>query len=252
MSTAVTPIPEQTAGLSQIQRITNVFVAPSKTFNDLNRSSNWIFAYLVMVVCSLAYTSTVGAKIGFEKVSQNQMRFAPAARQAQIEALPPDQRAKAERQGVTVTKAISYGFSVLSLIWLAIVALVLWGTFSFGLGAEVGYAKSLAIVVFASLPGIFKVLLGVAVILAGMDPDLFMIQNPVGTNPGYYLNFADTPRFLYSVASALDIFTIWTLVLTAIGFTCVAKVKKGTAMAVIFALWAFVTLCGAALGAAFS
>jgi hypothetical protein len=57
---------------------------------------------------------------------------------------------------------------------------------------------------------------------------------------------------LYNLASALDIFMIWTLVLTAIGFTCVSKVKRGTAYAVVFGWWAFFTLAGAAAGAAFS
>jgi hypothetical protein len=32
----------------------------------------------------------------------------------------------------------------------------------------------------------------------------------------------------------IDIFVIWTLVLTAIGFTCVSKVKRGTALAIVF------------------
>ena len=60
-----------------------------------------------------------------------------------------------------------------------------------------------------------------------MSPDSFTFQNPVATNPGYFLNPADNV-FLYSVATGIDIFMIWTLVLTAIGFTCVSKVKRGT------------------------
>lgn len=252
MSTAVTPVPDQGAPLSQMERVTNVFFAPSKTFTDIRRSALWVVPWLVMAVFSLAFTTTVANKIGFDKVSQNQMRMAPASRVAQIEALPPEQRAAAERRSVTVTKFISYGFSVASLIWLAIVALVLWGTFSFGLGAEVGYGQSLAIVVYASLPGIVKALLGIVVIMAGMDPDLFMIQNAVGTNPGYFMNFADTPRFLYSIATSLDVITIWTLVLTGIGFSCISKLKRGTAIGVVLGWYVVFTLCGAALGAAFS
>ena len=167
--------------------------------------------------------------------------------------LPADQKTRALETNVKVTRGIAYGFQVLNLIWLVIVALVLWLTFSFGLGAEIDYPKSLAILVYASLPGIIKALLAIAVIAAGkMDPDLFMIQNPLGTNAGYFMSFADTPRFLYGVASAFDLFTIWTLVLTGIGFSVVGKVKQGTSMAVIFGWWLLVTLGGAAIGSAFS
>jgi hypothetical protein len=84
-----------------------------------------------------------------------------------------------------------------------------------------------------------------------MSPDSFSFQNPVATNPGYFLNPADN-LLLYNLASAVDIFMIWTLVLTAIGFTCVSKVKKGTSYAVVFGWWAVFTLLMAGLGAAFS
>jgi hypothetical protein len=96
-----------------------------------------------------------------------------------------------------------------------------------------------------------KTLLATLSILAGMSPDSFSFQNPLATNPGYFMNAADNV-FLYSLASAFDIFMIWTLVLTAIGFTCVSKVKSGTSYAVVFGWWAAFTLLGAALGAAFS
>jgi hypothetical protein len=45
---------------------------------------------------------------------------------------------------------------------------------------------------------------------------------------------------------------IWTLVLTAIGFTCVSKIKAGTAYAVVFGWWAVLTLAVTGLSAAAS
>jgi hypothetical protein len=88
-------------------------------------------------------------------------------------------------------------------------------------------------------------------LLAGINPDAFSFQNPVATNPGYFLNPADGV-FMYGLATALDIFMIWTLVLTAIGFTCVSKVKRGTAFAIVFGWWAIFTLGVTGLQAAFS
>lgn len=255
MSTAVTPPVEQPtgSGLGQFERVVDTFVAPSKTFADISRSANFIVAWLVMLVVSIAYSSTVGAKIGWDHVQQTQLRFQPASAQQQLESLPPDQKAQRLRIGLIFTKVIAYGYPVLSLVFLAIVALVLWATFSFGLGSEINFLKSWAIVVFASLPGIIKILLAIGVLAAGkMDPDLFMIQNPIGTNAGYFMSFADTPRFLYSLGTSIDLFTIWTMVLSGLGFSIVGKVKKGTAMGVVFGWWALVVLVGAALAAAFA
>jgi hypothetical protein len=106
-------------------------------------------------------------------------------------------------------------------------------------------------VVYAGLPGLLKVGLATLSLLAGSSPDSFTFQNPVGTNPGYFMNPADSP-FLYNLASSFDIFLIWTLILTAIGFTCVSKVKRGTALGIVFGWWLFFSLVGASVSAAFS
>jgi hypothetical protein len=59
-------------------------------------------------------------------------------------------------------------------------------------------------------------------------------------------------HFLYSVLSAIDIFNIWVLILTGIGYSCVTRVKRGTCMAVVFGWWVVVTLVGAGIGALFA
>ncbi len=257
MSTADTPIPggpppEATQPkLSEVERITNIFTAPSKTFADIKRSAMWIAPWLLMLAASVFFVYSVGQRVGWEQVMQNNMRMAPAAQQERMEQIPADQKERVMRQQVTVTKGISYGYPVLSLIWMVIVSLVLWGTFSFGTGADVKFGQSLAIVVYASLPGIFKALLA-GLILWLKVPEDFFIQNPMGSNLGYFLGFNDTPRFLYSVATALDVFMIWTLVLTAIGFSVVGRVKQNTAYAVVFGWWVVFVLVSSGIGAAFA
>lgn len=105
--------------------------------------------------------------------------------------------------------------------------------------------------VYANLALLVRTLLSLLSLVAGVSPDSFSFQNPLASNPGYFMNPADSP-FLYSVLSSLDIFLIWTLVLTAVGFTCVSKVKPGTAFAIVFGWWIVLTLAGAGFGAMFS
>jgi len=141
----------------------------------------------------------------------------------------------------------------MATIFLIIVAAILMATFKFGVGAEVGFWQSVAIVMYASLPGAIRGLLAIVVVWMGVqDPSDFMIQNPFGSNPGYYLGFHDTPRFLYSVASALDVFMIWTLILTGIGFSVITRKSRATSMAIVFGWWILFTLITSGLGAAFS
>ena len=249
-SPTVTAEPQSQQALSQMQRVINIFFAPSTTFADVRRSASWWVPFLVLACVSVAFTFTVGKQVGFEQVFQNRLKMAPAAQQERLEQIPPERRAAVMKQQVVITKAISYAFPLISLIFYTIIALVLWGTFSFGLGSEVRFGQSLSIVIYSALPAVIKLILAMVTLFAGMDPESFMIDNPVGTNLGYYLNFQETPRFLYSLATGIDIFMIWILILTAIGFSVVGKVKRGTSYAVVFGWFLLFLLAGAGIGAA--
>jgi len=240
----------EAAPLSEGARIIDTFIAPSKTFTDLRRNASWWAPFLLMVLVSGAMVYTAGQKVGFRKIMENQMQAQPKT-QERLEKMPADQREQQMEKGAKLTQTISYVFPVFTLIIWLIIAAALFATFKFAVGADVSFKVSLAIVVYSALPLMLKTLLATVSILAGMSPDSFSFRNPLATNPGYFMNPADNV-FLYSVASSIDLFMIWTLVLTAIGFTCVSKIKSGTAYAVVFGWWAFFTLAGAAIGAAFS
>jgi hypothetical protein len=254
MSSPATPPPESTGvpPLSEAQRIINVFVAPRQTFTDIRRSARWWVAWLFTAIFSLAFSFTIAQQIGWQQIQETQIRIGPESRREQIEKLPPEQRAQQMRFGLMITKAIGYGYPVFNLIALLVMALVLWGTFSFGAGADVRFGQTMAIVVYASLPSIVRAVLGIVVVMAGVDPENYIIQNPVGTNLGYYLDITTTPRFLYSLATSVDLISLWVLWLTAVGFMCVAKVKKGTAYGLVFGWWAVVSLAFAGLAAIFA
>jgi len=246
---ASSPTPEAPA-LSQGARILNTFIAPSKTFTDLRRSAAWWAPFLLMVIVSTIFVYTAGQKIGFRKIMENQMQAQPKA-QARLEQLPPDQRERQLDVATKFTAVVDYAFPVLVLLVWLVIATTLFATFRVAAGADVSFGISLAIVVYSALPLTLKSILGMVSVLAGINPDSFSFQNPVATNPGYFLNPANGV-FVYGLASALDIFMIWTLVLTAIGFTCVSKVKRGTAFAVVFGWWAIFMLAVTGLSAAFS
>jgi hypothetical protein len=42
-------------------------------------------------------------------------------------------------------------------------------------------------------------------------------------------------KFLYGMVSALDVFVIWSIVLMGIGFAANSRVKRGSAIGIIFA-----------------
>jgi hypothetical protein len=244
------PAPELIPKLSQAERVVDTFIAPSKTFADVRRSASWWLPFLLLAIVGVGYIYVVDQKIGFRKVTENQIQSSPKASQ-RIDDMPAAQRNVAIETQAKWTRNIAYGFFIFLLIWNIVVAAILFATFKFGASADVSYSRSLAIVMYASLPGVLKTILIVISILAGAAPDSFTLQNPVATNPGYFLNPANS-HFLYSLGTAADIFMIWTLILTAIGFSVVGRVKRSTAMSIVFGWYILYAVVAAGLGAAFS
>jgi len=56
-------------------------------------------------------------------------------------------------------------------------------------------------------------------------------------------------KFLYGMASALDVIALWTIVLLGIGFSSNSKVKRSTAVILVAAWYLFWKLGAAALAA---
>ncbi|HEY7096341.1 MAG TPA: YIP1 family protein [Terriglobales bacterium] len=248
-TTQVTPAPEAKP-LSQGERIIDTFIAPSKTFTDLKRSASWWLPFLIIAVVTVAFAYVVDTKITFRQVAENQNAASPKATQ-RMEQMPSDQRARTINAQAVGTKYVSYAFPIILLILYAIFAGLYLATFKFGLGADLKFKVSLAVVVYGALPQVLKTLLAMVSMAAGANPESFVLQNPVATNPGYFLSQADSP-FLFGILSAVDVFMIWSLIITAIGYSCVTKVKRSTSLIVLFGWYLAVTLFFASLGAMFS
>lgn len=250
MATAAAVPPQEPAPLSEVQRVVNTFFAPSKTFTDLRRSASWWLPFLIGAVVYAMFVYTVDQKIGFRKVVENQLRIQP--KQAdRLERMPADQRATAMQQQTGFWRVFSYAGPVIGMLFYLIIATVLFATFKFAVSADFRFKTMFALVVFAWLPQIFVSLLSIISLLAGVSSDGFMIQNPAATNLGAFLDPTSSPA-LYALLSSVDVFTFWSLSLMAIGVTCISKVKRGTAFAVVFGWFGFWVLIKVGLAAATS
>jgi hypothetical protein len=225
---------------SAVSRVINTFVSPSQAFVGLDRkASSWWLPFLLIVIVSFAYVGVMDKKIGFDKISENQIKLNPKAQDA-LDKLPADQRQQRIDLSTKITKGISYASPVLALIVFAVIAGVLLAAFNFGLGASIKFSTMWAITIFAHLPNLLKALITIAAMVAGMDPDGFDIRNPIATNLGAVVGHSSPA--LYSLASSIDLFSIWICLLTGIGVASVSKVKRGTAIGMVLGLYAVICL----------
>ena len=227
-----TPDTNQEPGLPESQRIINTFIAPSTTFSDLRRNASWWVPFVISSIFAYALVFTVDKQVGFERVTENQIKLNPKASE-RMDQLPPEQRARQMDLSVKITKIISYAIPVVILLVNTIFAGMLMATFNFGLGAEITFGQSLAIVMYAWLAGIVRSVLAIVTLFAGANLENFNFSNPVGTNAAYYMSVTDTPAWLYRMAGWFDVVTIWVFILMGIGFAVVGRKKISTGIAVM-------------------
>jgi len=242
-------MPAEERPLTEVERVIDTFIAPSKTFTDIRRNANWLVPWLLISIFSVLLVFVVDKKLGMETAYENQLKLSPK-QMDKIDQLPPDQKATQMRIGASATRYFSYGSPLLTIIIAAIFAGVLMATFNFGLGAEVKFKQAMAITMYAFLPGIIKALIATAVVGMGAAEG-FTFQNQVASNLGGLVD-ANTSHFLNGVLTALDLFTIWTLILTGIGYACITRVKRGTCMGVVFGWFVVFTLITVGLGSLFA
>lgn len=236
-------------GLSQVERVVDTFVAPTKTFTDILRNRSWWLPFLLTVIVSLGVTFTATSQVGWERVVENQIQASPKQQDA-LASLTPEQRA-ARVHGMAVGyKYTSFAFPLLILLFSAIAAVGLWATFNFALGARTTFGEMFCLWMYCSLPKLLTGLLTIVTLCFGGNAEAFDLKNPVGTNLGYY--FPDAGAGLKSALGFFDVIGIWSLVLLVLGTAIVARVSRGKAAAVVVGWWVLILIISAASAAAFS
>ncbi len=239
------------AGLSQIERVVNTFFAPSKTMADIRRSSSWWMPWLLMSILSYGLIAAWQQKIGFERLSENQIHLNQKAEE-QWEKASPEQREQRLKVSVAITKGISYGIPLFVLLSIVVVAAVLLAIFNFGFGAKVPFSQSMAITTYSYLPGMLSTILAIVTVFLS-DPEGYDMRRPVASNLGALVNMTDHPA-LATFLSTFDIFILWYIALMAIGFSTVSekKIKTSSAFMGIFGTYFIWKLLATGMAAIFS
>src|SRR5579863_3972852 len=138
----VQPVAGVAPGLSQMQRLTNTFTAPSKTFEDIKRGHrSWWLPFLLSALVTYIFFFAITSKVGWATVADNMVRMNPKAEE-RMSQLTPEQRE-------TQMKGMRYGTEgffaaapvVFGLGFTAAIAAVLLGTINFGFGGRATYGS---------------------------------------------------------------------------------------------------------------
>ncbi|MGO9229903.1 MAG: YIP1 family protein [Bryobacteraceae bacterium] len=244
-SPAVEPAP---AGMGEFSRLTGVFFDPKKTFEDIAKRPTWLIPVLLLIIAGLAVSVTISQRVGWERIVQQSMDTSSRAQQ-----MTPEQRQQAVAMGVKIASIMAYTGVIFVPVIFVIMAGVLLGVASGIFSAGVRFKQVFAVVCYSSLTGLVSSVLTV-VVLHLKNPDEVNVQNALAFNPGAFMDQATSSKFLYSLATSLDLISFWTILLMATGLKAAAgkKLTFGSAVFAVVLPWAVYVLSKSALAGVFS
>jgi len=246
------PAAEAAPTLSQMQRVINVFTAPSKTFEDIKRGNrSWWLPFIFYVLAFAVFFLTVTTKITWNQVYQNEQRNLPEFAKRMQEQAPPERQAAAAKAG-PITQAVTSVFALPGVLLIDVIgAALLMATINFGFGGKAKFGSLFAVTLYAGLP-----LWGLQWLLGALtafftDPEAFNIHNASPTNVAAFLpELRSSSLMLYNLLMSLDSLGIWCMVITSIGVATVAGTKRNAGYITVFGWWVIGLLIGVGISAA--
>ena len=201
------------AGMGEFSRLTGVFFEPSKTFADIAQRPSWIVPMALVILASLVMMVAFTQHVGVDRMIRQQLENNPRTAQ-----MAPEQRERAIEMGSKFAGVTMYLGPLVGVpLYDLIVAGVLMGIVAGILSAPVKFKQAFAVVCYAGLPGVISAALTTAVMFL-KKPEDFDIQHALAFNLGALMDPQTSAKFLHSVATSMDLFTIWGILLMAIGF----------------------------------
>ena len=233
--------------MSEWSRLLGVFFEPGKTFADIAERPRWLVPLLIGILSAVLLIYLFNRHVGWESSLQRAMdnnRF--------VQQLPPDQRQIAFDRQLRLMPVFSYlgailGFPITLLLAAGLATVIIRGL----LGTPIRFVQAFAAMAYAFLPRVIYAGLSISVMFL-KTPDEFDLQNAFASNPGAFMDPQKSSRFLYTVASQLDVFSIWVILLAAVGLKAAGgkRLSFGGALFAVVLPWAVYVLIRGGLAAA--
>jgi hypothetical protein len=257
--------PQEPARIGWAGRLVGTLFSPGETFQDVNRKPTWIAPLLISIAVSLAFSAFFEwrARPDWDRFFQTMIEKRLGK---PMKELPPDQQAQINKQIEWQKKFARADFSSPLLILLGLAKFAIYyaaaflisaGVFAVGLmfmQAKATFKKTLSVIAWSWCATTLVYLCVTAASLMVRDNESLRdlnLADPAGivpTNLAVALPSGTSP-FLSSIAGSIDIFSIWYLILLAIGFAAIAGAKKfkpGRTATLVFGVWVFAILIKAA------
>lgn len=241
MESATASVPATHSPTSATSRILTVLFSPQKTFEDIVRKPGWLPPVVLLTLLSLLVGFAINQRVDWRAVVSQQMEALPMTAQ-----LSPEQKEPRIAAGAKIAPVTSLiGAAVGTVLSTLFIALAMWAAYTFFAGANMNLNIALAITSHSLLTGLISSPL-LIVVLYLRPIGTVDLQNPMASNLAAFLP-EHSAGWLFVLCKSVDIFSLWTLILLAIGFAATGRISRsggyakrtdGKSYAIAFGVWA--------------
>ncbi len=219
-------------------RLSGVLFSPGETFAEIGRAPRVLIPLICLALLGGLTQFAVTNRYGYENMMRKQIdmqtemmeKFNAPPEQVEIAKKKAEEQLKPEN--ITRGKLQGAGGAAFFFIVMVLIVAGVFKLFTAIMGASNTFKGVLSAVCFAYLAvGVVSFLVTVLSVYL-KNPEDIDVMNPVASNLGAILTMAGAglPKFVTGLASFIDVFSIWRIVLLAIGCAAVTvKMKAGTA-----------------------
>jgi hypothetical protein len=207
----------------------DILYQPSAVF-DRRREGKFGMALLAIVI--LTTVLFFALRNGLAPVMDAEMAKQAAAMAAKNPQITPEQIAAS--QGMMEKFAV-VGYVVFVPVGIVIIAALLWLAGKV-VDAKVAFAAAMMIATYSWFPRVIEMILNAVQGLL-LSPESITSRYSVQLGPARFFDSATTSPVLLTLLGGIDLFTIWTTALMAIGLSVVARVPRSRGVIAAVAIW---------------
>lgn len=229
-------------------RLIGALVAPGETFRSIAERPTWLPPLLVLVLLAWAVGFELQMRTDPEEMVRGQLEMVKVdVPQEQVDKMIED----AESRTTGAKAGLATIGAVIQPVLYAVVAVLFWIGFRL-FGSEMDYLRSLATTLHAYMPLAVGSLINLPLMFT-RETLTFEEASSGGVLVSSLKALApeDASAATEMLLGSIDLFTVWTMILLAIGYREVAKVSPAVASGIVILFWLIFVLGKVGIAAAF-
>lgn len=223
---------KEAEGMGWLSRISGVLFSPGKTYSYIASKPDWVIPLVVIMLFSLISVGLITSRVDMGALVREQLE--PRLERGEMS---EEEYERAVAIASKIGKYAAYGGVIL---FLPLMLLVISGVFHLMFTLQTGeskFKKVFSVTTYSFMPSVISSILSMLLLLSRPRGSVTSPEELLRSSVAAFLDPETASKFFYSLASSLEFFNIWILILLVFGYSAASNQSKKKTAAVVIGVW---------------